>query len=532
MERFQSNEGSENFPSRFRRYEMKNQIVSRILSLGLLLVPISCGESGGPPSTATSEISTSEAEVSPIVARGLALELDTEYKVPPGEALHHHTAGFANTLCSAVFLTGLDPADAAANVGGFSAPFDQRHHVVDTIVDFERQLVSLRLPDGVTRTAKKYGSQGCVALAIGEDSVHFTPSEVPSSLPPAETTPWPMGDVLSQDPLPADLDMAKVDEAIEVGFGPPEARTLAFVVTHDGRIVGERYAEGIDLHSPLEGWSMTKSLTGALMGVLIQEGTYDLWQPAPIPEWQSEGDPRQAIRIGDIMRMSSGIRIRAPQDPDYDPSVGYPDHLYLYTATDNSFEWAATRPQQWEPNTVGRYRNSDPILTSYLIRLAVEDRGEDYHSFPRRHLFDRIGIRDAYFQTDVYGNFLGQGYAFMSARDWARLGNLYLQDGIWNGERILPEGYVEYGTQPAPAWVEDGRPTYGGAFLWVNRDLSLPVPAGSFAMSGAGGQSTTVIPAHGLVVVRIGKYTGAGAGGRALREGLELLIDAVPEVDR
>ena len=95
----------------------------------------------------------------------------------------------------------------------------------------------------------------------------------------------------------------------------------------------------------------------------------------------------------------------------------------------------------------------------------MEGPGEDYHSFPLRHLFDRIGIRDAYIQTDMYGNFLGQGYAFMSARDWARLGNLYLQDGIWNGERILPEGYVEYGTQPAPAWVEDGRPTYGGAFL-------------------------------------------------------------------
>ena len=119
---------------------------------------------------------------------------------------------------------------------------------MDTIVDFERQLVSLRLPDGVTRSAKKYGSQGCVALAIGEDSVHFTPSEVPSSLPPTETTPWPMGDVLSADPFPADLDMARVNEAIEVGFGRPEARTLALVVTHHGRVIGERYAEEIDLH--------------------------------------------------------------------------------------------------------------------------------------------------------------------------------------------------------------------------------------------------------------------------------------------
>jgi CubicO group peptidase (beta-lactamase class C family) len=471
--------------------------------------------------------SSGDTEVSPVIARGRALELETGYEVPPGEALHHHTAGFAKVLCSAVFLTGLDPADAAANIGGFTSPFEERRLVVDTVVDFERQLVSLTLPDGVTRTAKRYASQGCVAHAIGQDSVYFTPSEVPSSLPPAETTPWPMGDVLPDEPFPAEIDMARVEQAIELGFGPPEAQTLAFIVTHNGRIIGERYAEGIDIHTPLESWSMTKSLTGALMGVLIQQGEYELWQPAPIPEWQSAGDPRQAIRIGDIMRMSSGIRIRAPQDPDYDPSIGYPDHLYLYTATANSFEWAATRPQQWEPNTVGRYRNTDPVLTNYLIRLAVEGRGEDYHSFPRRHLFDRIGIRDAYIETDVFGNFLGQGYGFMSARDWARLGNLYLQDGIWNGERILPQGYAEYAAQPAPAWVADGRPIYGGALVWVNGDGAWPVPETMFAFRGAGGQSTTIIPSHDLVVVRMGKYTGERFAGRALRAALESLVQAV-----
>ncbi len=286
------------------------------------------------------------------------------------------------------------------------------------------------------------------------------------------------------------------------------------------------------MHSPLEGWSMAKSLTGALIGVLIEQGAYELWQPAPIPEWQSAGDPRRAIRIGDIMRMSSGIRIRAPQDPDFDPSIGYPDHLYLYTGSVNSFEWAATRPQEWEPNTVGRYRNSDPVLTNYLIRLAVEGRGEDYHSFPQRNLFDKIGIRDAIIETDPYGNFLAQGYEFLPARDWARLGNLYLQDGVWNGERILPEGYVEYATTLAPAWVADGRPRYGGAFIWVNGDGGWPLPESAYGMRGAGGQSATMIPTHQLVVVRLGKYTGARAGGQALNRAFELLLEAVPPVEQ
>ncbi|HCR04367.1 MAG TPA: serine hydrolase, partial [Gemmatimonadetes bacterium] len=232
------------------------------------------------------------------------------------------------------------------------------------------------------------------------------------------------------------------------------------------------------------------------------------------------------------MRMSSGIRIRAPQDPDFDPSIGYPDHLYLYTGSVDSFEWAATRPQEWEPNTVGRYRNSDPVLANYLIRLAVEGRDEDYHSFPQRNLFDKIGIRDAIIETDPYGNFLAQGYEFLPARDWARLANLYLQDGVWNGERILPEGYVEYVTTLAPAWVADGRPQYGGGFMWVNGDSGWPVPENAYGMRGAGGQSATMIPTHQLVVVRLGKYTGAQAAGQALNRAFELLLEAVPPVEQ
>ena len=507
---------------------MHEYSIPRILPLGMLLGVVGCG-AGELESADAADAAVADDPRATLLARAASLELDTEYNPPPGEPLHHQTAGFAKTLCSAVFITGLDPADAAANVGGFTSPFDERAHVVDTVVDFERQLVALTLPDGVTRTAKKYKNQGCVAHAIGEDSIYYTPTDVARHLPPAETTTWPMGDVLPDEPWPSEVDMAKVEEALDVGFGPSEARTLGLVVTYRGRILGERYGDGVDIHTPLESWSMGKSLTGSLMGVLIQQGEYELFQSAPIPEWQSEGDPRQAIRIGDIMRMSSGLRINAPGDPGYDPST-YADHYYYYTGTVNSFEWAATRPQEWEPNMVGRYRNTDPVLTNYLIRLAVEGRGEDYHSFPQRNLFDKIGIRDAIIETDVYGNFLGQGYEFLSARDWARLGNLYLRDGVWNERRILPEGYVTYASTLAPAWVEDGRPLYGGAFFWVNGTGSGPLPEGSYSMRGAGGQSATMIPTHELVVVRLGKYTGARAGGRALDAAFELLMEAVPPI--
>ena len=479
---------------------------------------------------AEEEIPNADGSTESLLARAQAFELNTEYNPPPGEALHHQTAGFAKILCSGVFITGLDAADAAANVGGFISPFDERAHVVDTVVDYEQERVALTLSDGVTRTAKRYENQGCVAHGIGEDSVHFAPTAVERNLPPAATTPWPMGDVLSDVPWPSEIDMEKVEEALDIGFGPAEARTLGLVVTYKGRILGERYGEGIDIHTPLESWSMTKSLTGTLMGVLIQQGTYELWQSAPVPEWQEPGDPRQEIRIGDIMRMSSGIKINAPSDPDYDRDI-YADHLYLYTATSNSYEWAATRPQEWPPNTIGRYRNTDPVLTSYLIRLGVEGRGQNYHSFPQRDLFDKIGIRDGLIETDPQGNFLGQGLAFMPARDWARLGNLYLQDGMWDGERILPEGYVEYASTLAPTWVSDGRLQYGGAFFWVNGQGSQGLPESAFSMRGAGGQSTTIIPTHDLVVVRLGKYTGSGPGGRALNQAFELLMEAVPPIE-
>jgi CubicO group peptidase (beta-lactamase class C family) len=282
------------------------------------------------------------------------------------------------------------------------------------------------------------------------------------------------------------------------------------------------------MRTPLEGWSMGKSLTATLLGILIKQGVYRLQQPAPIPEWQTPGDPRAAIRIADILHMSSGLRIRAPQDPDFDPSGPYPDHLYLYTGSVNSFQYAATRPLQWPPNTVGRYHNTDPVLINYLIRLAVEKRNEEYLSFPQRALFDKIGIRTMVMETDPFGNFLTQGYELASARDWARLGNLYLQDGVWNGERILPDGYAKFVSTLAPAWEADKRPVYGG-FFWINGDGTFPVPSDAYYMSGAGGQTTLIVPSHDLVMVRMGHFKGSTPGAASFRRALALLMEAVPK---
>jgi CubicO group peptidase (beta-lactamase class C family) len=309
---------------------------------------------------------------------------------------------------------------------------------------------------------------------------------------------------------------------------PVEGLTAAFVVTWKGRLIAERYGEGLTAQTPLESWSMGKSITATLLGILIKDGVYDLDQPAPIPEWQTPGDPRAKIRIVDLLHMSSGLRIKAPQDPDYDPTGPYPDHVYLYTGSIDSFHYAATRPLQWPPNTVGRYHNTDPVLISYLIRLGVEKRGHEYLSFPQRELFDKLGIRTMVIETDPFGNFLGQGYEAGSGRDWARLGNLYLQNGVWNGERILPEGYTKFVSTLAPAWAADNRPIYG-AFFWLNGNGRYPIPRDAYYMSGAGGQTTLIIPSHDLVVVRLGHYRGEAAGAAGFNMALALLMEAVPK---
>src|SRR5205809_2599679 len=463
-----------------------------------------------------------------LIARAKSLELNTPYVPPPGDPLEHHTSGFAKIMCSAVFITGLDPDFAAENVGYFTSPYVERAKVGKPVIDRVNKAVHIRLPNGVTRTAKYLGDQGCVTLPVGKTSVNFTPVKLKSHLPDASTQPWPMGDVLPKDPLPPELDAVKVKQAVEAAFEPAAGMTAAFVVTWRGRLIAERYGEGITEHTPLESWSMGKSLTATLMGALVKQGIDDLWQPAPIPEWQSAGDPRAKIRIADILHMSSGLRINAPQDPDYDPSGTYPDHLYLYTGSVDSFHYATTRPLQWPPNTVGRYRNTDPVLINYLIRLGVEKRGEEYLSFPQRALLAQIGIRTGVQASDAPRSLRTAGYELASARDWARLGNLYLQDGVWNGERILPEGYVQFVSTVAPAWAADKRPIYGG-FFWINGDGEYPVPKEAFYMSGAGGQTTLIIPSYDLVVVRLGHYKGSKAGDKSFKQALALLMEAVPK---
>lgn len=463
-----------------------------------------------------------------MLARAKSAELPGQWTPPPGDPLTHFTAAYAKLMCTGVFVSGMDPDFTRSTLGDGNALAAIAHRTRSNppVVDRDKREVRISTKQGVTRVARYVGDQGCVTLPLDGSGIKFAPKPVPRTLPDAATSAWPMGDKVPANAAHG-LDMAKLKAAVDAAFAPDDALTQAFVVTWKGQIIAERYGPGATAATPLEGWSMGKSIIATLMGILIRQGVYTLDQPAPIPEWQGANDPRQAIRVRDILNMSSGLRIRAEQDPEYAYDGRYPDHWYYYTG-DNAFAYAASRQPEWPPATIGRYRNTDPVLASYLVRLALEKRGEDYLTFPQRALFDRIGIRSAVLETDASGNFLTQGYDLMSGRDWARLGNLYLQDGVWNGERILPQGYVKFASTLAPAWVADGRPIYGG-FFWINGDKGQPaLPPDAYFMAGAGGQYTIIVPSHDLVVVRLGRYAGSRVGGVSLGRSLGLLMEAVP----
>jgi CubicO group peptidase (beta-lactamase class C family) len=442
--------------------------------------------------------------------------------MPVGTSVELGLAGYAKVLCSAVFVSAREPAEAFQNSGFFMMPADQ-HDDVKYVVDRDTKLV--RVTRGaISRSAKFYGDQGCIIQSQEGDSIHFKPVPVKTRLPDANSQAWPMGDKLPDDALPPGIDRARVSKAVDLAFSDPEGLTAAFLVVHKGRIVAERYMPGITRDTQLESWSMGKSITATLFALLVKDGVYRLDDPAPVPAWRQPGDPRSAIRIVDLLHMSSGIRFIATQDPDYTPDKGYPDHFLVYTGALDAFQFSISRPLQFPPNTEGRYRNCDPLTIGWLIKQAVAKRGEEYLTFPQRALFDRIGIRRQVLETDPYGNFLLTGYDYGTARNWARLGLLYLHDGMWQGERILPEGWTKFVSTLAPAWK---RPVYGG-FFWVNGDGALNVPKTAYYASGAGGQRMFVIPSHDLVVVRMGHFRGDRAGMRSMNAALAELIAAVP----
>lgn len=427
------------------------------------------------------------------------------------EKTSHALAMFAKLLCSGSFVIGREPEeffahDIRTHVRPEGNPFDWDEIEID--VDRQRQQVTLSAR-GISRTARCHGGQGCTIIPEGSDEVHFMPEPVTPNVPDPETTLWPMGDRLPDEPLPPEVDRNALEAAFDFALDddalPKPQRTRALVVLYKDRLIGERYAPGFDKDTRHISWSSGKSITSALIGLLVKDGHFTVDQPAPVEEWSGSDDPRREIKMADLLNMASGLDFVRAQDDDR-LELGWTsrdDHMYIYFGAINVFEHSISRPLEYPPGTVWRYRNGDTLTLGALVRRTVEARGEDYLTYPQRALFDKLGMRNMVLETDPWGNFIMTGYDYGTARDWARFGLLHLCDGVWpvTGERILPEGWVDFISTPAPA---AGEQQYGGQF-WLNAGGRHPdIPRDAFWAAGAWGQVTMAIPSRDMVIVRLG----------------------------
>jgi len=476
--------------------------------------------------------------------------------------LHLVLATAAKVLCSAVFVSGRDLDEVLRNTAPSALYVHHLDQVlidlIDVALDAEACTVSVSVtldpetterivtgyralyPDlaadwiaenarltglgRVSRVARFLGDQGSVVVPIDGRPLGFTPTPVLTRLPDPATQDWPMGDRLASDSAQSSIDRQAVADAIAVAFQDEDVATAAVVVLHGGTIVGERYREGVDEHTQLESWSMGKSLTATLIGRLVHQGHLSLDEPAPVPEWRGFDDPRAEIRIRDLLQMSSGLLFSGQDDPRQRWRFGVPDHFYLYSEALNAFEFVVNRPAEYPPGVVGRYRNCDPLTLGYVAkRIVTEELGQEYLQWPQATLFDEIGIRRQVLETDWYGNFLSCGFDYGTARNWARLGLPYLQDGLWNGKRLLPEGWSRFVATAAPAWDE---PRYGGQF-WLNGTGEFDIPKDAYMMAGYSEQRVVVVPSANLVVVRMGHRSDTEAPKAATNSMLHELMKAV-----
>jgi CubicO group peptidase (beta-lactamase class C family) len=286
-----------------------------------------------------------------------------------------------------------------------------------------------------------------------------------------------------------------VEQAVAEPQPELESRTDALLVVHRGRIVAEGYAAGVGPNDQQPSWSMAKSMLHAAVGVLVRQGRLSVAQRAAAPEWAGDGDPRAAITLDQLLHMTSGLRYAE----DYvDAEVSDVIKMLFLPGADDTGAFAAALPLDHAPDTVSNYSSGTSNIISRMIREIV-GRHDAYGRFLRAELFDRIGMASATPKFDNSGSWIASSYCFCTPRDFAKFGLLYLRDGVWNGQRLLPEGWVDYGRTPAAAQPTDTDRGYG-AHWWLLRD-----DLGTFYASGYLGQYIFLVPALDLIIVRSGE---------------------------
>ncbi|MEO8320118.1 MAG: serine hydrolase [Bradyrhizobium sp.] len=419
------------------------------------------------------------------VAAGIAFRPDRAIRVATGVVAHN--------VCSKTFVSGLDPQTVFSETVERDG-LRRLRPVLRLAVDRAARAVDASAAGLLGSRAVFHDGLGCVLLH-GSREPYILKSDIDALKVPK--MPPLLGEIAGPDVvLPSDPALkAALDHAFEEPAEPPFRRTKAVVVVHDGKVIAERYADGIGVDTPLLGFSMTKSVINALIGILTQLGLVTPSMPAPIPEWR--GDLRREIEVEHLLRMTTGLALDETNS-GFDPAS---QMVYLHN---DMAGYAVNAAVVAPPGT--RWAYSSPT-TQLLARIVRDAAGgpEQTLALAWRELFNPLGMRHVTLEFDASGTLQGSTYMFASARDWARFGLLYLNDGIVGGKRILHEDWVDFS---AAATLD----TDYGAGFWTNRSehpnakerVQLGIPRDAFFASGDLGQRIVIMPSQHLVVVRLG----------------------------
>ena len=408
----------------------------------------------------------------------------------------------AQTLCSGMFVSGrsMDElmAQELASAGSGELAYFQ------AAPDHDARTVSASAYGFASQTAIFRNGLGCTLIdGKSEADLRAQASGLfPARKPPKTDAAWPLGEHVAAWAAPEDVNVEAVTKTIADIFAERDParprRTRALVVVHGGRIVAERYAPDFDAHMPLIGWSMSKTAVNALVGMRVKDGAIALDDDALMPEWRAQNDPRRAITLGELMHMTSGLEF------DESTSSNLSDVSQMLFVQGDAAHFAASKPLIHEPGTHWSYSSGTTAIIDGILRGTFKDE-RDYLRFPIERLFGPLGMTSAVLEPDASGTFIGSSFLYTSARDWARLGLLFLHDGVWNGTRLLPEGWVDYSLKPTKLSPHGQY----GAQIWLKltnapNQGEPPMPEDAYYMLGFDGQVVVVVPSRDLVVVRLG----------------------------
>lgn len=405
----------------------------------------------------------------------------------------------AKMLCSGVFVSGRTEADVKSQDLHFTPLTWVTYNVNYSDSSVTCSLLGLGKQKAIYRT----GLGSTLINDLTESEVRA--QKIQLAKHPAfsfDTLPWPLGEKLA-DTLPAGIDSLELIAAVKKFLIEPDTvdpiRTRALVVVYKNQIVAEEYGAGFNKNTKLNGWSMTKSITSALVGILAKTNRINIDSPAAVPEWNNQDDPRHTITVRHLLQQASGLEFQEVYSKSSSATI-------MLSQKGDMGGYAASFPLRYPAGSKFYYSSGNSNILSRLIRHKLGD--SSYHAFPYEELFFKTGMFNTVMEPDAAGNFVGSSYCYATARDWARFGLLYLNNGFLNGEQILSPAWIRESVKPVPV---DENDRYGFQW-WLNAGkkngpefrMFPSLPADLFYADGYEGQNIFVVPSKQLVVVRLG----------------------------